>query len=556
MMEKGLYRNGLQIAQGKKHSVFPSLHNVTSGSVGRKLTTVIRENLPHGTPLEIQKQFSGKSTRIGSISTMCRHRSMGVLQVCTRSGHATGLNVDAYRDRSDLVAGLPAALALHGSNDLEAPVVPFRLSALGEDVSGNISQLIQEMFPCNISHFHEMGRLWPVTRIVAASMIAFYNDVNTELGYNNALSWRLREAAVKVKLQDPLLPNQRPEAVLAKWSTRIMDDFQHRSEHAPSTRPEMASLAETTNSIHRTVLSLAAIVQDLSQKHDDLWTVSVEQKAQIAVLQHSNEMLEAARQKDREHHARLRQCLQSPSAPSPKRPRFAQDTSNIATSTYGTGNATAIALLDEFNCSNPLPIGSTPTKMPPVVHHDDSMPTERSGTKKGNEPRLMDCLLLLKREHRLNDIEWKKSNLAGKIVKEKSLLKYSLELCDFVFKTDQILKPTFIGAADFSGNERAAFAIETACWSKAIELLGMNVREEEKRTKNGRKKTYRSIGTMVLQFKQHVKDEVKKYAAVDNKDVPLMERKQVQELSMERGASQTPEGHKSLFVLFSKARSK
>jgi hypothetical protein len=284
------------------------------------------------------------------------------------------------------------------------------------------------------------------------------------------------------------------------------------------------------------------------------------------VLQQLNEMLEAARQKDREHHARLRQCLQSPSAPSPKRPRLAHDTNNTVTSTSGrahtpppaTGNATAIALLDEFNRSNPLPICSTPKKMSPLVPRDDSMPSERSGTKKGNEPRLMDCLLLLKREHRLNDREWKKSNLAGETVKEKSLLKYSLELCDFVFKTDQTLKPTFIGADadDFNGNEKAAFAIETACWSKAIELLGMNVKEEEKRTKNGRKKTYRSIGTMVLQFKQHVKDEVKKYAAVDNKDVPLMERKQVQEFSMERGALQTPEGHRSLFELFSKARSK
>jgi hypothetical protein len=134
-----------------------------------------------------------------------------------------------------LVPGLPAALALHGSNDLVAQVVPFRLAALGEDVSGYVSQLIQEIFPCNIPLFQERGRLWPVTRIVAASLIAFYNDVNTELGYNNALSWRLREAAVKVKLQDLLLPNQRPEAVLAKWSTRVMDDFQHRSEHAPST---------------------------------------------------------------------------------------------------------------------------------------------------------------------------------------------------------------------------------------------------------------------------------------------------------------------------------
>lgn len=49
MMEDGLYRNSQQIAQGKRNAVFPSLHSIRSDGVGKRMTKIIRENLPEGT---------------------------------------------------------------------------------------------------------------------------------------------------------------------------------------------------------------------------------------------------------------------------------------------------------------------------------------------------------------------------------------------------------------------------------------------------------------------------------------------------------------------------
>jgi len=93
-------------------------------------------------------------------------------------------------------------------------------------------------------------------------------------------------------------------------------------------------------------------------------------------------------------------------------------------------------------------------------------------------------------------------------------------------------------------------AIEAACWKKALVLNARNVREEEKKSQHVIKKTYRSIGTLVVQFKKHVRNQVAQYKDAKNIHTPLMERSEVEALKQARG-SQTPEGNKSMYDFYS-----
>ena len=61
-LEDGLLRSS-DMERSEKNVLFPSLQNVSSESVARKLGKVIKDNLPEGTPKEIEKNFSGVTTQ-------------------------------------------------------------------------------------------------------------------------------------------------------------------------------------------------------------------------------------------------------------------------------------------------------------------------------------------------------------------------------------------------------------------------------------------------------------------------------------------------------------
>jgi hypothetical protein len=74
-VERGLFRS-----DGDERTIanflFPDLHSMNDSGVTEKVTAVIRENLPEGCPADIVSFLSAKSTRRGSITQLCTHRSI------------------------------------------------------------------------------------------------------------------------------------------------------------------------------------------------------------------------------------------------------------------------------------------------------------------------------------------------------------------------------------------------------------------------------------------------------------------------------------------------
>jgi len=88
-VEQGLHRSSGD-RQIIGNYVLPDLHAFSDPVGTKKVTQVIRENLPKGCPEEIAQSFSAKSTCKGSITLLATHHGCDVLDVCGHSGHATG----------------------------------------------------------------------------------------------------------------------------------------------------------------------------------------------------------------------------------------------------------------------------------------------------------------------------------------------------------------------------------------------------------------------------------------------------------------------------------
>jgi hypothetical protein len=108
---------------------------------------------------------------------------------------------------------LPAAKALHGYSDIHADVVLFTFDSIGSEI--DVSDFIDWLFVCNIELFQKGGALRTILLTAAASLVAFHNEVTKDLGYDNALSTKLRSIAIEANLTDSRLPHARPEKVLS-----------------------------------------------------------------------------------------------------------------------------------------------------------------------------------------------------------------------------------------------------------------------------------------------------------------------------------------------------
>ena len=65
----------------------------------KKITSAIRGVLPNNLTQEMVKRYSAKSLRKGSITQLMMKPGLTVGDVCGRSGHSTGTNIDTYADK-------------------------------------------------------------------------------------------------------------------------------------------------------------------------------------------------------------------------------------------------------------------------------------------------------------------------------------------------------------------------------------------------------------------------------------------------------------------------
>ena len=105
MCEGGLIRTGEQAPI--ENFLFVNLHKKKNETVTKKITSIIRSNLPRGTPDELKNDVSAKSLRIGSVSHLTVHRDLNnMTDVTGRSGHSTGTSVDSYADERNMFRAL------------------------------------------------------------------------------------------------------------------------------------------------------------------------------------------------------------------------------------------------------------------------------------------------------------------------------------------------------------------------------------------------------------------------------------------------------------------
>jgi hypothetical protein len=83
-VERGLFRSDDGDDQAIANFVFPDLHALNDSNVTKKVTAIIRENLPEGCPDDIVASMSAKSTRRGSITELCSHRNIRGLDATGR----------------------------------------------------------------------------------------------------------------------------------------------------------------------------------------------------------------------------------------------------------------------------------------------------------------------------------------------------------------------------------------------------------------------------------------------------------------------------------------
>jgi hypothetical protein len=114
MAENGLHRTPEQVRDGKERHVYPSLHSIHNNTVAKKLTDIIRRNLPPN----VRSKYSSKSLKQAVINEMALHKDIGPFEASARSGHSVGNSMDDYLDYLDPLnplRSLPAAQALHVS---------------------------------------------------------------------------------------------------------------------------------------------------------------------------------------------------------------------------------------------------------------------------------------------------------------------------------------------------------------------------------------------------------------------------------------------------------
>jgi hypothetical protein len=268
-VEKGLYRNESAKISGHSNYLFPDLHNMTDARVAAHITTMIRRCLPAGCGKEIQAAFSAKSTRKGAVTEMSVHPECDILSVCARSGHSTGLSIDYYNDKTNISRGLPGAKALAGYKHLKNNVAAPRLECLGAHNKATILAFMDSCFVINIPYFQRGAKLFPVLKVVMATLIMYHQDVTRELSPSNAVATHLRECARRLNLKDAHHPQLCPEKTLDMWSALILQDFKLRNPEITSATPELASIAESLNQLATANMDLKATINLMMRQNDE-----------------------------------------------------------------------------------------------------------------------------------------------------------------------------------------------------------------------------------------------------------------------------------------------
>ena len=237
--------------QGFESFLFPYLHSVKNEHVSQKITNIIRNILPANCPEKLKNEFCARSLRKGPVTQMLIDPDLGIGDICGRSGHSTGTNLDSYSDKRNIVLGMRAGKLLADWSNVNDPVKVPRLECLFGDESTEasprcVATFVEKLFANSLDSFKPGQPLHIVLRTCAASLIMHHLKLTEDLP-SNPISATLYSAAREAKLSDNTRPGIAPEVILDGWSRIILDDFRSRNPEIAPVSSDSRMLAESIN---------------------------------------------------------------------------------------------------------------------------------------------------------------------------------------------------------------------------------------------------------------------------------------------------------------------
>jgi len=289
-VEGGLFQAG-----DDQHAIesylFPDLHSLNDSGVLKKITAVIRENLPDGCPQDITDSYSAKLLQRGSITELMMHRALNGMDVCGRSGHSTGTTLDSYADKTFIVRGLRGARGLGHYNDVDAITKVPRLECLGAHTAGAVKELLDKLFVVSVAAFQQSGSLHVVLRTCAATLIMRHREVTRDFTPANAVATKLQNAAREAGISDACYPGESPECVLDRWSDLVSKDFDARNPEIAEATPDMVSMATVMNQQTKLLIEMQADMQVLRHERDADRQSMASQQQRISYLENDRTLL-------------------------------------------------------------------------------------------------------------------------------------------------------------------------------------------------------------------------------------------------------------------------
>ena len=462
------------------------------------------------------------------------HPEVTLFQLCARSGHETGTNIDSYIDKKNVAKTIPAANALHKRASILANVVVPRLDCLGEDAQEQVQLLMKEMFPAvSIAEFHPGQVLYPILKICVASMIMHNPQVERDCTVQNIVSSMLRDAAERAGISDSRIPaNLGRQHVLNYWSDLIEKDYEQQLNS--STIENIASqpgpmqlmcnlLIQTLNEnkgMREEIKCMRHEMKNVIRESASTNATSVVKDSQIQTL---NLRLEKAERKlailrtppspqklppSPLHHSSVEELQLS-------EPHLSDDDLEFSSTTAASDMAHPQIQMQPLNLRNSFASAKVADK-------------SSAGKNKGEQ--LASVLINMSRDKQLqNPIV--NSTIPLDFDKNKSYLKNCLELVQFAGDCDDV--KTLVNSADVREVSDAAHRLESACLKKMLDF------EEDVGGGKPKKALILGLGTRVRAYKKLIGE------AMNTKEPVLMERSKLREHQLNQ-APGTPKGNMSI----------
>ena len=520
--------------------LFPTLHAVRENTVSIQLKESIRKNLPPNCPQDVINMIVGKSIRQACITDCLLNKNLTFVDVCGRSGHATGTTLESYEDKNNISTGLRAAKALAHHDNVDAHVSVPKIDRLPSHETGKLFTHLFAISDCLKSKFDkESGSLYPILETCMASLIMWHNTLIKELGHENAVVTKLNAAAREAKIADQRFGNVAPELILLKWSDIVMEGFKTSNKSIDQVGADGSGLAVAINQQSEMFNLLLAKLDSVQAKLGEVEQTVATQSQTISYLHDKVDTL----QRDKDE--LTTQIALSPSGGGKKR---SKKRSLGGSSTSNKKQATGQPSLGQPTASSSAQ-ASTQSLPSTAVAQAASSSAQASTTAQASKPKQQHLVVLRnnsesKKKGKPSDKNKYLSIVLSECCKlgtlaygrpwaydystndwsEVQSLKNVLELAWLVASNEEknVLKDKTTDKAKLND---VTCDIEERAFRKMYELEGRNpdteMKNNEKNPSRAAKPTYLALGARVRNYKKQLGQL---YGQPKAKDITLVER--------------------------------